>query len=201
MLCTTVWAMKASRGTPGTVPALEADVSSQAITGPYRRLHPEDNNERQALHEHVSVPLPVTASAPRSRTAAHRETRRCHPSEAPDRCSIRTIDHLREKRPSRNVLRSFSSLSPRLCVSVVRAFADERFSLAENVHFSDITAQAGIHFTHNNGAFGKNWLPETMGPGCAFIDYDNDGYPTLCWSMAVTGTSASGKPNVEAISQ
>jgi len=27
------------------------------ITGPYRRLHPEDNNERQLIHEHVSVPL------------------------------------------------------------------------------------------------------------------------------------------------
>jgi tetratricopeptide (TPR) repeat protein len=39
----------------------KADESSQAITGPYRQLHPEDNNERQAVHEHVSVPLPVTA--------------------------------------------------------------------------------------------------------------------------------------------
>jgi tetratricopeptide (TPR) repeat protein len=37
----------------------KADESSQAITGPYRQLHPEDNNERQAVHEHVSVPLPV----------------------------------------------------------------------------------------------------------------------------------------------
>ncbi len=35
----------------------KADESSQAITGPYRQLHPEDNNERQAVHEHVSVPL------------------------------------------------------------------------------------------------------------------------------------------------
>jgi len=52
-------------------------------------------------------------------------------------------------------------------------------SLAQQVHFRDITAPAGIHFTHNNGAFGKKWLPETMGPGCAFIDYDNDGYPDI----------------------
>ena len=35
----------------------KADESAQAITGPYRRLHPEDNNERQPIHEHVSVPL------------------------------------------------------------------------------------------------------------------------------------------------
>jgi enediyne biosynthesis protein E4 len=52
-------------------------------------------------------------------------------------------------------------------------------SSAQQIHFRDITAQAGIHFTHNNGAFGKKWLPETMGPGCAFIDYDNDGYPDI----------------------
>ena len=35
----------------------KADESAQVITGPYRRLHPEDNNERQLIHEHVSVPL------------------------------------------------------------------------------------------------------------------------------------------------
>jgi cytochrome c-type biogenesis protein CcmH/NrfG len=39
----------------------KADEASQAITGPYRQLHPEDNNERQSIHEHVSVPLPVLA--------------------------------------------------------------------------------------------------------------------------------------------
>jgi hypothetical protein len=50
---------------------------------------------------------------------------------------------------------------------------------AQQIHFRDVTSQAGIHFTHNNGAFGKKWLPETMGPGCAFIDYDNDGYPDI----------------------
>ncbi len=37
----------------------KADESSQAITGPYRQLHPEDNNERQGIHEHVSVALPA----------------------------------------------------------------------------------------------------------------------------------------------
>ena len=40
----------------------KADEASQAITGPYRQLHSEDNNERQSIHEHVSVPLGATAS-------------------------------------------------------------------------------------------------------------------------------------------
>jgi hypothetical protein len=41
----------------------KADEASQTITGPYRQLNPEDNNERQAIHEHVSVPLPGIAQA------------------------------------------------------------------------------------------------------------------------------------------
>ena len=41
----------------------KADESAQAITGPYRQLNPEDNNERQAIHEHVSVPLPGMGKA------------------------------------------------------------------------------------------------------------------------------------------
>jgi tetratricopeptide (TPR) repeat protein len=35
----------------------KADESSRAITGPYKLAHPEDNNEAQPIHEHVSVPL------------------------------------------------------------------------------------------------------------------------------------------------
>jgi len=50
---------------------------------------------------------------------------------------------------------------------------------AQTTQFRDVTAQAGIHFVHNNAAFGKKWLPETLGAGCAFIDYDNDGYPDI----------------------
>ncbi len=48
--------------------------------------------------------------------------------------------------------------------------ADSRF------HFADVTASAGIAFRHNSGAFGAKYLPETMGPGCAFLDYDGDGW-------------------------
>ena len=47
------------------------------------------------------------------------------------------------------------------------------------VHFVDVTHQAGINFIHHTGAFGKKYLPETMGAGCAFLDYDNDGNPDI----------------------
>ncbi|MCA9100438.1 MAG: CRTAC1 family protein [Planctomycetales bacterium] len=43
------------------------------------------------------------------------------------------------------------------------------------IPFVDVTAAAGIDFTHCNGAYGEKLLPETMGGGCAFFDYDNDG--------------------------
>ena len=57
--------------------------------------------------------------------------------------------------------------------------------------FEDVTRAAGIHFVHNNGAFGKKWLPETMGPGVAFLDYDNDGWQDI---LFVNGTAWPGHP-------
>ena len=47
----------------------KADESSQALTGAYRQAHPEDNNERQSIHEHVSVPLQAK-KVPAAKTAA-----------------------------------------------------------------------------------------------------------------------------------
>jgi enediyne biosynthesis protein E4 len=47
------------------------------------------------------------------------------------------------------------------------------------IEFTDVSAQSGIHFKHNSGAFGKKYLPETLGSGCAFIDFDNDGFQDI----------------------
>ena len=44
-----------------------------------------------------------------------------------------------------------------------------------SVQFTDITRSGGVDFVHTNGATGEKLLPETMGSGCAFLDYDNDG--------------------------
>ena len=88
-------------------------------------------------------------------------------------------------------------LSRLLCASVspwLIAFCFTATAQAQ-IQFRDITAQAGIHYTHNNGAFGKKWLPETMGPGCAFIDYDNDGYPDI---ILINGEDFPGHPHAGA---
>jgi len=40
----------------------------------------------------------------------------------------------------------------------------------------NVTGAAGIDFRHNSGAFDAKYLPETLGSGCAFLDYDGDGW-------------------------
>src|ERR687886_1021846 len=58
------------------------------------------------------------------------------------------------------------------------------------VEFTDVTAQAGIRFKHNSGAFGKKYLPETMGSGAAFLDYDNDGWQDIFFVNGRNWTAA-----------
>jgi enediyne biosynthesis protein E4 len=55
--------------------------------------------------------------------------------------------------------------------------------------FTDVTSQAGIHFEHNSGAFGGKFLPETLGSGCAFLDYDRDGWQDI---LLINGTDWPG---------
>src|SRR5262249_14377564 len=61
--------------------------------------------------------------------------------------------------------------------------------------FTDVTREAGITFMHNNGAYGDKLLPETMGCGVAFFDYDNDGFQELLFinSTYCQGLRPSGK--------
>ena len=60
--------------------------------------------------------------------------------------------------------------------------------------FTDITAEAGIDFLHRTGAYGERLLPETMGGGVAFFDYDNDGAPDL---LFVNSTDWPWQPATE----
>ena len=43
----------------------------------------------------------------------------------------------------------------------------------------DVTKAAGLQFRHNSGAYGGKLLPETLGSGCAFLDYDGDGWQDI----------------------
>ncbi len=59
------------------------------------------------------------------------------------------------------------------------------------LQFVDVTEQAGIHFEHNTGGFGQDYLPETLGSGNAWIDYDNDGYQDI---LLLSGRDWPGHP-------
>ena len=73
---------------------------------------------------------------------------------------------------------SFQAASPTSQAPTAKA-APPAGAKAFPVQFVDITRQAGIRFQHNSGAFGQKYLPETMGAGCAFLDYNNDGWQDI----------------------
>ncbi len=68
-----------------------------------------------------------------------------------------------------------ASCSPLLRLQSLAAQAGN----APGFRFADVTTPAGIQFEHNSGAFGGKYLPETLGSGCAFLDYDRDGYQDI----------------------
>jgi enediyne biosynthesis protein E4 len=70
-----------------------------------------------------------------------------------------------------------ASLSQLPLLRALGAAADAPVS--PGFRFADVTSSAGIQFQHNSGAFGGKLLPETMGSGCAFLDYDRDGWQDI----------------------
>jgi len=72
-------------------------------------------------------------------------------------------------------------------------------SAAPSVIFTDVTMPAGIRFVHNSGAFGKKYLPETLGAGGVFLDIDGDGWQdvllvnSMNWPGHSTGNPAGVK--------
>src|SRR5204862_4970885 len=70
------------------------------------------------------------------------------------------------------LFRSFSGQGPGTAANIGTNGALEAIPA---ISFTDISTQAGIQFVHYNGASGEKLLPETMGGGCAFFDFDGDG--------------------------
>ena len=69
-------------------------------------------------------------------------------------------------------------------------FAPEIFSSPGlGFQLTDVTSKAGISFQHNSGAYGGKLLPETLGSGCAFLDYDGDGWQDV---LLVNGMDWAG---------
>src|SRR5262245_34568598 len=62
--------------------------------------------------------------------------------------------------------------------------------------FSDVTTQAGITFVHNSGAFGRRYLPETMGSGAVWLDVDGDGWQDL---LLINSTNWPGHPGARSL--
>ncbi|HYS25539.1 MAG TPA: CRTAC1 family protein [Vicinamibacterales bacterium] len=79
----------------------------------------------------------------------------------------------------------------RLGIAVVTAAVAQQAVTLPRVTFTDVTAAAGIHFQHTSGAFGRKYLPETMGSGVAFLDADGDGRQDL---FLVNSTKWPGRP-------
>jgi hypothetical protein len=73
-----------------------------------------------------------------------------------------------------NILSAFISLSLCLCASVANVAGQVGTT---SVTFEEVPAKtSGLSWTHNNARSPERYLPETVGAGCAFFDYDNDGW-------------------------
>src|SRR5215471_6205882 len=61
-----------------------------------------------------------------------------------------------------------------------------------NAHFTDVAKDAGLHLpVIYGGVESKKYIMEANGCGCAFIDYDNDGWMDL---FILSGTRLEGDP-------
>jgi tetratricopeptide (TPR) repeat protein len=159
----------------------KADEASQATTGDYRRLNPEDNLERQPIHEHAGIPCSSAWPAPR---------------RAPERRDDETEGAVRRDRP--DARRGDRGGRLRLQAQgrgPKPAPPDKPIA----VTYTDVTRAAGIAFTHTNGARGRKYLPETMGSGLVVFDYDGDGRPDLFFVNSDEWPENHGKPAYQAL--
>ena len=80
----------------------------------------------------------------------------------------------------RSFLRSLVGVASISQMSLLRALGETvEANASPGFRFVDVTSSAGIQFQHNSGGYGGKLLPETMGSGCAFLDYDSDGWQDI----------------------
>jgi len=79
----------------------------------------------------------------------------------------------------RSFLGGLAGLASWSQLSRLQSFAQSGNNSPLGFRFTDVTTSAGIQFRHNSGAFGGKFLPETLGSGCAFLDYDRDGWQDI----------------------
>jgi enediyne biosynthesis protein E4 len=80
----------------------------------------------------------------------------------------------------RSFLQCMAGLASVSQLPLLRALgAVSETTASSGFRFVDVTSSAGIQFQHNSGAFGGKFLPETLGSGCAFLDYDRDGWQDI----------------------
>jgi len=90
----------------------------------------------------------------------------------------------------RSFLEGVAGLAAWSQLSGTSAFPQTSASSSLGFRLVDVTSQAGIHFQHNSGAFGGKFLPETLGSGCAFLDYDRDRWQDI---LLVNGADWPGR--------
>ena len=81
-------------------------------------------------------------------------------------------------------------------IAVVALLAFASLSAQTSNVFSDVTTEAGLRFVHNNGAFGKKYLPETMGAGALFLDADGDGWQDV---LLLNGKNWPGRQGARSV--
>jgi enediyne biosynthesis protein E4 len=75
------------------------------------------------------------------------------------------------------VLKGLSTLIPvLLLLAQASSLCAQQPAASSPVVFTDVTKQAGISWVHDNALSAERYLPETVGAGCVFFDYDNDGW-------------------------
>jgi hypothetical protein len=84
-------------------------------------------------------------------------------------------------------------------IFVAGAAAALALSADAPIVFTDVTAAAGIRFKHNSGAFGKKYLPETIGAGAAWLDFDGDGWPDILLANSKNWPGRAGPPSRPAL--